>query len=1218
MLNSISGGAQPTCDPPFDYITLNCKSLNSYGTQVYTWAATNPNVLNCVSCKPYSMTYSPQLSEAVCVPTSRGGMFSSVSPFTAITNCFRYGLTYATSPSLVCMQCSSGYFLTGYFPTLRHKSSTVSCVLGCVTNETPSKNSIFLDDMFGFVNICACTSNPEASPCIVRNNCQIYAKTSHLISKTDGVTGLADWSCILSATGYILSYQNLNSFLNLDTVPSVQTALAQTSYTGHGFSLQETTFRPSTFNFRTPIVVAELIPLAGGNNNVLTNCEVGYKPIENKGTSIFLPNAVQCLRCKFGQYFLTAAASRSSTVYPSCISSGSCQNFKVGGLSSFLSLALSCHVCSWSGGVALYPTIYAEYGKTNTANDNFNIFYQFDVRTTGSKNVFDCAAAINVITSPSDTVLTGSSMSNCGAFSTSLPVEGTTVPNPLTYYNFCIACKTGFYPTYNLPLAAGGNSLPNWAITTCTSVQYCDTTVTIGSFNGCEKCMASTTTSNVATNYAFTDYLLWKCDIAGSPNCFILNWTVSVAQGTPMTCLICKNGFVLNLDNQCEKYTLPNQLSGSSFTNSIFAKFYSENSNPSYDSHYVRIYYLLVYTSSIYGLSNGENNPCSSGYTLSTPSILSPTLCVLSSYLQAQIFPASGSKFVKNCVAYASPSTLIPNFLVLPCVQCTSNFIPTVDNTSCVNSINNCQIAQNTPNTVLCSICNDDFLNSNGVCYSKSINNCISYLNTKDSSSATSILCTSCATGYSLSISSTTCIFGEIKNCASYTVGSTSSCIACNSGFTLLILSSGKNYCYPFLASLNATSLISGTATIDGSNNGTIIPSTCIQTNNSVYGLREFSSISNLGQAQSICMPFTTIGNCLLYDQNSTTITSNSFECVLCKSGFYLNSTGNCVFRTINPTTCSNFSISQDVCIKCQSAYFLNPNGTQCVAFPSGIQGCLIYEGPSRCLQCQEPRYLQNSTCTVSAVIANCEIYSANFTCRKCKSKYFLTNETLCSLVLAENCLSVLSINSCETCPTNFGLKTVGGNINCVSNILPNCANSTKEFPFRCLQCTGNYYPNDSGSCVQTLSTIRNCIVYSSGSICAVCSKNSVLSPDGTICNSTFFASEVDPNCEENYYSTNPSCETCSFGYYFSSGVCIPCTSNSVSSGCYSCDPSNNTICLICSPGFYQNENMTCLRNKNNQPGQGPLPITNTTTTKTSFVETKRIKIILTFFLIFG
>jgi len=327
-------------------------------------------------------------------------------------------------------------------------------------------------------------------------------------------------------------------------------------------------------------------------------------------------------------------------------------------------------------------------------------------------------------------------------------------------------------------------------------------------------------------------------------------------------------------------------------------------------------------------------------------------------------------------------------------------------------------------------------------------------------------------------------------------------------------------------------------------------------------------------------MPFTTINNCIAYDQNNAVIQSNSFACSQCATGYYYSSASQaCVIRTNVPGSCLAFSATSDTCTSCATGTFLNSASTNCVAFPSGIFQCATYSTAVNCTQCNSGYYLVNNVCLQSTAIANCNVYSANNTCSSCLTGFYLVNSTSCVTATAQNCLTYQSQTACSSCNTGFGLQTTNAVTNCVAINLSNCVSPTQTTPFTCLVCATGFYPNSNGVCTAVSQTISNCITYDTATTCTNCTAGSILNVARTACNTTFYSPYLDPNCQSSVLLSQPNCVQCNPGAVFVNGTCAQCNTNPLSSGCYSCNPQNQTNCLVCAPNYYMNSRGECIAN---------------------------------------
>jgi hypothetical protein len=245
---------------------------------------------------------------------------------------------------------------------------------------------------------------------------------------------------------------------------------------------------------------------------------------------------------------------------------------------------------------------------------------------------------------------------------------------------------------------------------------------------------------------------------------------------------------------------------------------------------------------------------------------------------------------------------------------------------------------------------------------------------------------------------------------------------------------------------------------------------------------------------------------------------------------------------------------------------------------PTGIVGCTSYLDAKSCQACSAPYYLNETTCFKSdIVIANCELYLDNYLCLKCTSGFYLASSVSCKKINVANCLTLVTESVCQTCQDGYVLVVNQGYTICQTMTMANCLVVYGTNKPSCKKCTAGYVIGLSGNCLVILVQIAGCVVYDSPKTCSKCTAPTVLSPDGKRCIQGVYDSQIDPNCDDTLLLTSAVCSICPHGYVFSGYACVPCTKNSFSSGCLSCDPSNQTVCFVCLPGFYQNKNGTCV-----------------------------------------
>lgn len=1234
-------GSLQTCVRALDYITSSslshCTQNNVFGTGLIpTWTNLVSSVqspITCLTCGNYMYGYSPQGSEAICVLTTQLTMYTS---YTAVANCKRYGYNYAVSPVIVCMECSSGFYLSGY-QTLAHTTTATNCITQC-PSLTASSNAVIPNDMLGFVNICV---TPTANIAFqASGSCYLYGRaTSQALNVFTGAATAVfsyDFSCLQAAssnvqppTNYLYWNQGATAtaFFTFDVTTQGTPATTLIGYqTGWSNTVDKLSTNPSVFNYIGVFLAIQdtntVIQTTNLLSNTLTNCDFVWAPGISlpKGTPfrgglnaydyqqpLAATTYYSCLRCAFGYRlsFTLGSSAALNPPFPSCVAMVNCASSTsvYGGLPAFLNSIFSCHSCSQTSGVTTYPTFYMDIDTVGTTvgNNAPGMYLSYTVRgiyASGGGSItqlnhgFGCMAAPTTIVSTTAGA-TATTWNSCAAFG---------VVNLLTAYanpdtaanqgdggdvtismtvNVCVACAANYFPAYAIgatgPTFATSVTgvVPSWVVLACIASLNCDTSFTAG-FNSCARCRVDQETSTIPMYYAFQDFNVNNCYRANTQNCLILSASTFSSTSSINNCEICKAGYYLNSDLICDKYSVPNMVQTTTFAwNYYTSKFYPSGQYTTQtlavDQVIVKISYLLSYSQKLYGAS-----ACSNGYTLAPASVWAPRLCVLSSYISQSVnsYPVT-SIFVANCLRY----NLTMSGSRQVCGSCISGYIPTIDGFTCVVSVSlpNCVFAQSGSNNALCYQCATNYFNVNGLCVQATVSNCASYVNTQWSfQSPVALTCAQCNSGFALSMDSLSCVAGNVTNCVTYAQGLPSQCTSCKAGFVLISLTK-LYYCYPIDNSLNCAQL-TNSATNSGANYGTIACSTCNTGTTFAFGARTWTPTLTSSAAASLCMAFNTVTNCASYDQNNTVITSNTFSCLTCNTGFWLNTaTGACMARTVLPNFCQTYNPNADLCSECSPNYFLSTNRQSCIAYPTGIQNCVAYAGANVCSVCAAGTYLTNNVCVPSTLITNCQVYSANYTCSACKTGFFLANSTSCIIGIANNCLNFTSVTACASCAPGFGLQSFNGVTSCVQINLPNCVNSTTSFPFTCSVCAPGFFPSASGACSAVSLIISGCLVYDSSATCLACSSGLILNLARTACNSTVLTGLVDPNCNQTFAVVSPICAQCSLGYYFSNGNCTSCGSNNITSGCMACDPFNGESCILCSPNYYMNSQGACI-----------------------------------------
>lgn len=1203
MLNSFNSTTD--CILPFSYVTQNCQTTNARkNNQTFSWGILQPNPIVCNSCVIGHIPFKPMSMEAICIKTMDLFLYSST--FSLIPNCFRYG--FNSLDQLVCMECSSPFFIKNYWPL---NIASVSIVCDIQTIGVPEV--ILLDDLYGFVNISipiGTLPNQIDFP-----NCKYAARIS-TFNQASGGSVKNDFSCFSTVSAYAPIFSTVTPLLFKDT-SYVLFGVSKNSVLDnhHSFATNKdgSSVKPLIFNFRgiifsgSPILLSSIVNYSA---NFLSKCEILWLP-GDKGTgsnpivSIAIridPLVYQCLRCNFG---LTAVSIPSNTVslYPSCVDfpSNECSaSIILGGLPSYLNAILGCHSCFYNSllGVQNYPTIYMEYGGQGGSID-YNNWLQF--MTDPVKNGFKCAPAPSKLLNSTTTSYSlnadsvdgpVSKIQGCSVFGEIAPINSISktviAANPLIAV--CLACYHGTYPVY--AQYSSINHIPTWAVISCNSIPNCELNSSVNSFNSCGKCQ-SFILDQGDIYFAYTDSMLTNCQLSNSKNCFILKENNDPS--IPSDCEVCQSGFVLNSDGFCEQIVVPFGNVFHPFVYSYFPRFYSGFLSNSivfqgFDSIQVRIHYLLSFSSVQYGTRSCE----SFLYTLAPPSSISPIVCIFSTYVLKEMFSnLTSTHFVSGCLVYSAYISETSRFY--PCEICVGGLIPTEDGSKCVKELSNCLVARNLPFQQHCNLCQQGYINALGNCGSGKIPNCLSYKNGIKFFASVDFQCQTCQAGYFLSNDFKSCFLGISSNCLTYSLGSPSNCLACVPGYFLLLLPNGIKYCYKAPENRNCDNYEITNFNIP-LNINRLACTKCYQNNSTIYGFSWWKSESEK-VIESVCLPFQTIENCDVHDQSKLIINQNTFECISCNQDFWLSKNNNtCMQRIFKHSKCKNYSKTSDECEECSSEYFYDSVSRVCVLKPKGISNCALYLNADMCVECLPPYYAKKGKCLPTKIlIPNCEKYSGNFICESCLKGYFKSSFTECVATNVPNCAVFSSESVCTECLDNYVLFGKENSSICKFMTLPNCEIVFGENVAKCKKCNNNFILDEKWNCVKIVSTISNCLEFSTPTKCKLCKHPSVLNQNQTSCISSFYQDLVDPNCSDSHLLSVPTCSKCPPGQFFLNETCFDCAENSFSKGCMACEPKNQSICFICVSGYHQDSSGKCKLNI-----LKPIPLLTNYTKKTS------------------
>jgi hypothetical protein len=397
------------------------------------------------------------------------------------------------------MQCSSGYFISGY-ETNKDVSTATTCTSTCAITTSTGSPAVIVDDMLGFVNICLPYA---ASGFAAGGRCARYGR--YRITAVGSASVFTDYDCFMvsSTTGSLPSNYLLYSVANAITQlmwyesPSDTTPISTPTVTGIGYSntVDSSSLTPNVFNYlglltnslygatQAVTVVANgatALAAANLNFNSLANCDIvgAHTAATGLFTRAWYSNSATaalvgytagaaahnfCVRCQFGyQLSLSVGASTSATSsYPSCTQMTNCASASTvyGGLPQFLNTVLSCHVCSpTSGGIATYPTIYIETEDTKAVFFGYQVFTKITATANvpsivDTNNGFRCGAALTSLVNSAGTAVT---VTNCAVYGNIERITATgsaapafaTAPTVGAAENACLACAANYWPTY--------------------------------------------------------------------------------------------------------------------------------------------------------------------------------------------------------------------------------------------------------------------------------------------------------------------------------------------------------------------------------------------------------------------------------------------------------------------------------------------------------------------------------------------------------------------------------------------------------------------------------------------------------------------------------------------------------------------------------------------------------------------------------------------------
>jgi hypothetical protein len=702
----------------------------------------------------------------------------------------------------------------------------------------------------------------------------------------------------------------------------------------------------------------------------------------------------------------------------------------------------------------------------------------------------------------------------------------------------CLQCMTNFQLTQGHCIANGCSSysLSSYICLSCSASYYlsgeiCVLRVVIPN---CYTAVNSTYCSQCANGY-----------VQLNGNCYAqIQFCVSYNPATG-SCAICNTGYYLSTQNIC--VILPNNCltcnSNGVCTNCaagyiaasgqcVAGTAYCQSFDPSTALclSCIQGYYLTAnnrcQTLPQFCLSaavNGSCTNCRGGYTAAAGiCVVTIANCVIYNQNNADYCYQCSPGYYLNTVYTCS---LLPPFCLAAnnlgyCLNCQQGYY-LISNGLCVIYVANClsyiQVANNGTHCVQCAA---GFTLTNNYTCSSLPKNCLS----ADSNG----ICLQCMGGYQLY--SNLCVIG-VNYCLSYD-SSTFYCNSCASGY-YLFLSGGAYACQS-------------------------LPPFCLSAS---YSGSCQSCISNYILYNGLCVLSISILNCQSYNLQS-------YVCLSCIQGYYLNTNSIC---TLLPANCVTAS-PNGACLSCNQCFQVSSGN--CVFY---VINCAVYNyATGTCTQCAQGYSLSQDLTTCNLMVTNCQVFNPTGICLQCMGGYFLINGYC--YALPQGCSQLNSQQVCISCLSQYTLvKTV-----CVY-MIANCAYYNTS---GCYQCNQFYYYY-SGQCVAFPS---NCLSFDTGLLhCISCASGFTLNPNTYVCSKTVYIANCQAynaqgqciNCNPRYYLKQNSCWqypsycvnvdfagnclSCAFGSTLQNGACFASSGRSLN--CLTFNPATN-LCTTCMAGY--------------------------------------------------
>lgn len=482
--------------------------------------------------------------------------------------------------------------------------------------------------------------------------------------------------------------------------------------------------------------------------------------------------------------------------------------------------------------------------------------------------------------------------------------------------------------------------------------------------------------------------------------------------------------------------------------------------------------------------------------------------------------------------------------------------------------IQNCSFSLNGQ---ICAICNKGYYTDidTGKCVeaTKPIPNCQIY--------SDGTKCKTCSTGY-YALTNGECVKTAITipNCLTYFNSNT--CAKCNNGFLktpgiVLPSSTGfvtsENFCQNFtIANCQTGSVLT---CVRCKNNYLKFQNTYLYTvkglsGNILKNLQVNNLITSLNNGFSVCA-LQNVPNCLVYQE--------FYSCAQCKTGYFINSTGQCqIVPDSIIQNCFEY-LTSGVCRLCLTSYYL-ASPSACLPHSTTIPNCFTMSANllNVCSLCATGYFLSGNSCVLRSVnIPNCQTYSiTSETCVSCLVTYILSPDSTSCYASINKCATYtfsLSGISCSVCvaglynDVSLGcIKVPTVIIGCVTYSTLTTANANNQL-YECSICQKNYLLSN-GQCIPFDAFLGTSILCNSTNqaqmnLCNGCYPNQILVAVTNYC-ALIPATSYDLNCQT--YNSTGWCVICSSGYFINNGNCFQITI----SNCISVSPTNPLLCTKC------------------------------------------------------